>query len=54
MCVYTHEHEFRWPCMAMHSCESPCSYWDLNPGPVEEQPAPLTTEQFHQSPTPIS
>ncbi|XP_055457548.1 xylulose kinase isoform X4 [Psammomys obesus] len=26
-------------------CEPPCDCWELNPGPLEEQPVPLTTEQ---------
>jgi hypothetical protein len=26
------------------SCESPCGYWELNPGPLQEQPVLLTSE----------
>ena len=26
------------------SCEPPCGGWELNPGPLEEQPVFLTTE----------
>ena len=25
-------------------CEPPCSFWELNSGPLEEQPTVLTTE----------
>ena len=32
------------------SCELPCGYWELNSGPLEEQPVLLTTEP---SPAPI-
>ena len=30
------------------SCELPCGYWELNPGPLEEQPVLLTTEPSPQ------
>jgi hypothetical protein len=26
-------------------CELPCGFWELDPGPLEEQPVLLTTEQ---------
>jgi hypothetical protein len=29
-------------------CEPPCDCWDLNSGPLEEQPVLLTTEPFLQ------
>ena len=29
---------------ATDSCKLPCGCWDLNPGPLEEQPVLLTTE----------
>jgi hypothetical protein len=29
-------------------CEPPCGCWDLNSGPLEEQPVLLTTEPSHQ------
>jgi hypothetical protein len=32
----------------MGSCEPPCSCWDLNSGPLEEQSVLLPTEQSHQ------
>ena len=25
-------------------CGPPCGHWEANPGPLEEQPVPLTTE----------
>jgi hypothetical protein len=31
------------------SCELPCGYWDLNPGPLEELPVPSTAEPSLQS-----
>jgi len=27
-----------------HGCEPPCGYWELNSGPLEEQPVLLTAE----------
>ena len=33
------------------SCELPCGYWELNLGPLKEQPVPLTTEPSLQLPT---
>ena len=30
--------------------EPPCGCWELNPGPLEEQPVLLTAEPSHQSP----
>jgi len=30
--------------MELDSCEPPCGCWELNPGPLEEQPVFLTTE----------
>jgi hypothetical protein len=30
------------------SCEPPCGYWELNLGPLEEQPVFLTTESSLQ------
>ncbi|KAL6074356.1 hypothetical protein STEG23_012106, partial [Scotinomys teguina] len=32
------------------SCELPCGFWDLNPGPLEEQPVLLTAEPSLQPP----
>jgi hypothetical protein len=33
----------------MDGCEPPCGCWDLNSGPVEEQPVFLTTEPSLQA-----
>ncbi|ERE74288.1 E3 ubiquitin-protein ligase [Cricetulus griseus] len=30
------------------SCELPCGCWELNPGPLEEEPGLLTTEPYLQ------
>ena len=30
------------------SCELPCVYWELNAGPLEEQPVLLTPELYLQ------
>ena len=30
--------------------EPPCGCWELNPGPLEEQPVLLTAEPSHQPP----
>ena len=32
------------------SCELPCGCWDLNPGPLGEQPVRLTAESSLQLP----
>jgi hypothetical protein len=32
----------------MGGCEPPCSCWELNSEPLEEQPVLLTTEPSHQ------
>jgi hypothetical protein len=29
---------------ATDNCELPCGFWELNPGPLEEQPRLLTTQ----------
>ena len=29
----------------------PCGCWELNSGPLEEQPVPLTAEPSHQYPS---
>jgi hypothetical protein len=34
-------------------CEPPCSFWDLNSEPSEEQPVLLTTEPSHQPQDPV-
>lgn len=37
-------------CSWDHSCEQPYGCWDLNPGPLQEQPVILTAEPFLQQP----
>ena len=37
------EHQIPWTWIT-DGCESPCGCWDLNPGPLEEQPVLLTAE----------
>ena len=30
--------------LVLHGCEPPCGYREMNPGPLPEQPVPLTAE----------
>ena len=49
-CLWRSEDGIRSPGSGVaDSCEPPCGGWDLNPGPLEEQPVILTTEPPPQS-----
>ena len=45
----TQTHQKRASDLITDDCESPCGCWELNSGPLEEQPVLLTTEPSLQS-----
>ena len=44
----------RAPDIITDGCEPPCGCWELNSGPLEEQPVLLTTEPYPQHPSFLS
>jgi hypothetical protein len=47
---YLQTHQKRASDLITGGCEPPCSFWDLNSGPSEEQSVLLTAEPFLQPP----
>jgi hypothetical protein len=43
------EHQKVAPHLITDGCEPPCGYWELNSGPLEEQPMLLTAEPSLQA-----
>jgi hypothetical protein len=48
--VYMPAGQKRTPDLIIDGCEPPCGCWELNSGPLEEQPVLLTSEPSFQSP----
>jgi hypothetical protein len=42
--TYMPEGQKRVPDITINGCEPPCGYWELNSGPLEKQPALLTSK----------
>ena len=47
-CLHVCPHARRAPDLIVDGCEPPCGCWELNSGPLEEQPVLLTTEPSPQ------
>ena len=48
-CICLNAHQKRASNPITGACESPCVFWELNSGPVEEKSVLLTTESSLQS-----
>ena len=48
VCSCFQTHQKRGSDLIMDGCEPSCGSWDLNSGPLEEQPVLLPAEPFHQ------